>query len=353
MKDTYSKWILTTLLTALILPCIIAGINYFMDPLWCFSISHRFNQKQDDFNERQQKTNRVTFRPFDYQGIIIGTSTATTLSQKSFRGARIYNYAINALDLADYRHYVAYARKRNDRDFTYLIVGIDFISSAKRSSYHTMDPENIFRETNYPLYRLKTLISIDTMMLSRRNFMNYLYGRRIHYDRENIKYTGTISPEFQEQNMKHLLAHFEKSEQEYSFKKFTYNEGYRRLLEELRDDNAGSDIRPFTTPVVLEFMRLMVKNGLLDEYLRWIRDIVNVYGVCYHFMYPNAVTENYRDYFNDPNHYYPVVSDMMVDFMFNGKPPALGNFGMRIDRNNLEERLALLERLMKRAAGER
>jgi len=59
-------------------PCITAGINFFMDPLWCFSLSHRFNQKQDDFNERQQKTNYITFHDFNYPGIIIAAAPAPT-----------------------------------------------------------------------------------------------------------------------------------------------------------------------------------------------------------------------------------------------------------------------------------
>ncbi|TFH41371.1 MAG: hypothetical protein E4G96_05630 [Chrysiogenales bacterium] len=150
--------------------------------------------------------------------------------------------------------------------------------------------------------------------------------------------------------MKRLLAHFEKSEQVYSFNNYRYDGGYRTMLEGIRDGNPASRIVPFTTPVVRDFMTGMVRNGLLDDYLRWIREIVEVYGVCYHFMYPNSVTLNYRKYFNDPNHYYPFVSRMMIDFMYNGKPPALGDFGMRIDRDNLDARLAYLERLMRQAA---
>ncbi len=118
---------------------------------------------------------------------------------------------------------------------------------------------------------------------------------------------------------------FRNPDQEYSFNNFIYNEGYRKLLQELRDDNAGS-IRPFTTPVVMEFMRLMVKNGLLDEYLRWIRDIVDVFSVCYHFMYPNRDRKLPGNTSTTPTTTTPWSSDMMVDYMFNGKPPGTRGF---------------------------
>jgi hypothetical protein len=349
MTTNFNKWIIITCLMALLVPGITAGINYFMDPLWCFSLSHKYNAKQDDFNERQQKTNYITYHDFNYQGLIMGSSTSTNINQNSFKGITVYNYSINGLQPVEYLPYIRYAMERNGKDFEYIFMGLDFMYAAELPP-PKLDPAAVFSETRSPLYRLKTLISLDTLKFSRRNLMNYLYGRHIYYDRNNIKYSTTLTRDVQDYNMNMLLKLFEKSDHPFAFNNYKYDEEYRSILKRIRDDNPKTRFVVFTTPVVLRFMVLMVRNNLLDEYLQWIKDIVEVYGECYHFMYPNKITGDYVKYFHDPNHYYPFVSDMMADEMFNHKITSDTGFGMYINRENLDRKLARLELLMKEAA---
>ena len=108
----------------------------------------------------------------------------------------------------------------------------------------------------------------------------------------------------------------------------------------------------YTTPMITPMMKSMVRNNLLDDYLKWVKDIVEVYGECYHFMYPNAINNDYMKNFHDPNHYYPFICDKMVDAMYNNQIHGDIAFGMYINRSNLGQKLALLERLMKQAARE-
>ncbi len=345
----FKKWTIITLLLSLIVPGIAAGINYFMDPLWCFSHSHRFNMVQDDFNERQQKTNYITFRDFNYRGIIIGASTSTNISQRSFAGISVYNYAINGLTPGEYLPYLTYAKQRNGRDFEYIFLGLDFLMAASFGDLQ-IDAEKVFSETNGWLYRVKTLVSVDTLKFSRKNFMNSLGVRHIYYDRDNIKHTTPLPPERIALHMQYLMAHFEKSKSPYSFNNFVYNPGYRATLKKMRDENPRSRFVVFTTPVIMPLMASLVKNRLLGEYLRWIRDIVEIYGDCYHFMYPTAISRDYMNNFHDPNHYNSSVCTLMVDAMYNNTITGDTDFGMYIDRSNLPRKLAQLERAMKQAA---
>jgi hypothetical protein len=349
MENKFKKWIIITFLLSLIVPGITAGINYFMDPLWCFSLSHKYNQKQDDFNERQQKTNYITFHDFHYNAIIIGSSTSTNINQRAFKGLSVYNYAINGLQPLEYLKYLRYAVKRNGRNFDCVFMGLDFISTAKLAP-PAIDADKVFADTNNPLYRFKTLISIDTLRFSRRNYMNYLYGRHIYYDRDNIKYLTPIAKDDQERNMTFMMAHFEKSGSKYSFNNYRYDSHYSSVLRTIRDGSPRSTFVVFTTPVILPFLKSMVRNNLLGAYLRWIRDIVDVYGECYHFMYPNWVSEDYMKYFHDPNHYFPVISNLIGDALHNKKITGDTGFGMYINRDNLDIKLQQLERLMKEAA---
>jgi hypothetical protein len=349
MENKFTRWIIITCLLSLVIPAITAGINYFMDPLWCFSLSHNYNNKQDDFNERQQKTNYITFHDFHYDAIIVGSSTSTCINQKDFKGLPVFNYASNGMQPLEYQKYIRYAIERNGREFNYIFLGLDFLFAVKLPQ-PVIDADRVLADTNSPLYRFKSLISIDTLRFSRRNFMNHLYGRHIYYDRDNIKYLTPITREDQERNMKLLMAHFENSKASYSFKNFSYDGSYPSILRTIRDGSPHSKFVVFTTPVIQPFMTSMVKHGLLGDYLRWIRDIVNVYGECYHFMYPNRYSADYLKYFHDPNHYYSTVSDRMADAIYNRKINGDTDFGMYINKSNLEEKLRQLERLMKEAA---
>lgn len=339
MKENYKKWIIVTLALSLVIPGLTAAFNYFMDPLWCFSLSHRYNQKQDDFNERQQKTNYVTFHDFDYDALIIGSSTSTNIDQHKFRGIRVYNYAINALQPLEYPDYIAYARTRNGRDFRYIFIGLDFLLTP------VIDPppfkaEKIFEDTQSPLYRVKTLVSISTLKYSRRNFMNYLYGRHIYYDRNNVKYSTMLTREAAEFNMTRLMQHIEKSNQKYSFNNYKHNVNYHAILEAIRDQNPNTRFVIFTTPVIQAYMTAIVRNNLLGEYENWIRNIVDVFGECYDFMVPTRLTESPLKYFHDPNHYYPFVADMMIDAMYNSKDPEASGICVHVTRANVNEKLA-------------
>lgn len=349
MKENTKKWIVITLALSLVIPGITAGINYLMDPLWCFSVSNRYNQKQDDFNERQQKSNYVTYHDFNYDGLIMGSSTSTSLNQHHFKGLTVYNYAINGLLPLEYLPYVMYARERNGRDFKYIFMGMDYtLTAANRAP--NMDPNKIIADARSPLYRIKTLVSLNTLNYSRRNFLNYLHGKHIYYDRNNVKYSTMLSKEDLDNNIKRLMAHFEKSEAPYAFNNYKYNKDYRQILAAIRDKNPNSKFIVYTVPVIEPFIALIVKYNRIPEYERWIRDIVAVYGECYNFFFPSWLAKDYRKYFHDPNHYYPFVADMMIDAMYNSKDPESSGICMHITRANIDEKLARIRQLFLQSA---
>jgi len=346
----YKKWLVAAIFMSLIIPACVAGINYYMDPLWCFSISHRYNQKQDDFNERQQKTNYITFHDFDYDGLIMGTSSTAGINQHNFKELRVYNYSINALSVPEYLSYIQYARENNGRDFRVIFLGLDFLLTAAGLPSPPFDSSKIFDETRSPLFRVKSLISLSTLQFSRRNFMNYLYGRHIYYDRDNVKHTTKLDMKDTQFNMMRLIEHFEKSDKAYSFNNYKYNPGYRATLQEIRDKAPAKNFVIFTSPVAKPFMTSMVRAGLLDEYERWIRDIVDVFGECHNFMIPSRLTGDYMNNFHDPNNCYPFVADTMIDAMYNSKDPEASGICIHITRANIDVKLTYIRRLFREAA---
>ena len=75
--------------------------------------------------------------------------------------------------------------------------------------------------------------------------------------------------------------------------------------------------------------------------------IVAVNGVCYNFMFPNALSADPVKYFHDPNHTYPFVADMMIDAMFNKRVERDTGICIYITRENIEEKIILLRRLFR------
>jgi hypothetical protein len=345
MKENKRTWVIVSLALSLVIPGITATINYLMDPLWCFSVSNRYNQIQDDFNERQQKTNYVTYHEFDKDALIIGSSTSTSLNQHHYRGLRAYNYAINGLHPDEYLPYIMYAKERNGRDFQYIFMGMDFMLTTVLPP-PSIDAAGVIADAQSPLYRIKTLLSLSTLQYSRRNFLNYLHGKHIYYDRNNVKYSTILSRKDLEHNMVSAMKVFEDSEKPYAFKNhYRYNDGYRRILETIRDKNPKSKIVVYTVPVIDPYYVMMVRYNHIPEYERWIREIVDVYGECYNFYFPSWLTREYMKYFHDPNHFYPFVADMLVDAMYNGKDSEASGICIRITKDNIDQKLALIRQM--------
>ncbi|HOT44594.1 MAG TPA: hypothetical protein PLM53_09025 [Spirochaetota bacterium] len=344
------QWLITTALIALILPAIIMGFNYYMDPLWCFNISHKYNQVQAEINERKQKTNYITFRDFNYRGLLIGSSRSAFISQYSFKGLSVYNYSVNGFRMDELFPFTEYAKKRNGRDFEYIFLGLDFENAAR----YAIDEATLavtkqnFDETNSLLYRVKTLLSIDTARYSWQNLKNYRKGFWRYYDRNNVEH---IKKHTREEQLgiftMHMTEYADKKKSRYL--NFTYNENYKADLEKFKMENPRSRIVVFLTPASLPLLEMIVAYGLLDDYFRWIGDVVDVFGQVYLFMYPNRISEDYLDNFFDPSHANPEVGIMIVDAIYNKPITGDTDFGMLITRSNLKEKLQLLERLMKNA----
>jgi hypothetical protein len=343
-------WLIKTGLIALILPLLIMGFNYFMDPLWCFNISHRYNQVQVEINERKQKTNYITFRDFNYRGLLIGSSRSAFISQYSFKGLPVYNYSVNGFRMDELSPFTNYAKKRNGKDFEYIFLGLDFENAGR---YYLDDvtlaaaAQNI-EETNSLLYRVKTLLSIDTARYSWQNLENYRRGCWRYYDRNNVEHIRKHTrDELLGIYTMHMTEYADKKKSRY--RNFVYNANYKKYLEQYKKENPKSTIVVFLTPTALPLMEMIVAYGLLDDYFRWLSDILDVFGETYLFMYPNAVTADYFENFFDPSHANPPIGDKMVDVMYNNRGRGNSDFGMVLTRSNFRDKRVLLERLMKNA----
>lgn len=89
----------------------------------------------------------------------------------------------------------------------------------------------------------------------------------------------------------------------------------------------------------------MLEEGRLDDYERWLRDLVDVNGEIYHFEYLNSVTRDNGQIFFDGSHYYPEVGKVIAQFvMENPDVERPSDFGMEISKSNIDARLEIIRK---------
>ena len=76
----------------------------------------------------------------------------------------------------------------------------------------------------------------------------------------------------------------------------------------------------FTTPTPSQMFALLVREGRLPRYERWLGDLVAVFGGVWDFMGLNSVTTDLSHY-RDAQHFHPRIGTLIVDRLM-GRPVA-------------------------------
>lgn len=313
----YAKWLLTSLITFLILFTSIFGYqiytSYTVDPLWNFTHDNEYNTIQVGFDERQQKTNYITNRPMkNYDDLLIGTSRVTYMNQSGFENSKVYNYGLSALTIQDYNDYISYAEDQKGEDFDQIYMELYFNSfapSAVDSTYVT--PEEAFDTANSFFYKYKSLFSYDTYKKASEN-KDYSLGE-FHegyrtYNRANEVSTTYVNPKINDL----FRLSIPDPDTIYSTKEIPYNDQYKAILETIRDEHTDSKIIPFTDPMSAVRLKEYLANlNQMEAYERWFEEMVEVYGQVYSFHSVNEYTID-PTYWFDELHFYPNLGDIFV-----------------------------------------
>ncbi|MGR6837155.1 hypothetical protein [Syntrophomonas erecta] len=346
--EPYRKWIIATLTLMLIPLLVIGGFNFLIDPLWNFNHAHQYNRIQLSFNERQQKTNRITFGNRQYDSLIMGSSRITYINQYDFKGYNAYNYALSNMLLGEYYDYARYAQNQNGRDFNYIILGLDFFATNKNLEVENSfeSPDYYFAQAGQLGYRFKTLLSSDVLKYAWRDFDASRNNREENYayTRDNVKILNPIPAAEKKWRVEANLKWYSES---------VYGPGYsygdvRSTLQKLKADHPHSQFVVFTTPISDPLFQVLVEQGKLPWYEQWLRDTVEVFGEVYNFMYPNSITTNLDNYY-DASHFYPPVGTLIAHRLMDQADPSLpADFGVRVTAENLEEHLEMVRKSLNR-----
>lgn len=335
------------IVTALLILFIIGLFNFIMDPLWNFSHSHALNNLQKGFDERQQKINKIQHQPFMYSALLLGSSRAVLLDQNELnsKDVRTFNFATSLSMPQEYRDYVNFAKKKQNNEFKYLFLELDFYGTNKNNKYlinYTGAKE--INVTNECCYRWKTLLSFSTLKYSLNNLARAVLGKAAtrSYRRDNVALTDKYTEEEVKHNVEKLTI-----DKALGMENYSYNDRYKNVLETLKSENNQTTFIIFTSPVSSHYLDLLFEAGLWEEYARWLHDIVSVFGEVYHFMDYNTVTKDYPHYFLDYHHAYPKVQGSMAKKILgksNNNLPR--DFGQLLDEKNLESYLKIMKKIV-------
>lgn len=325
------KWIRTWFIIISTLP-IIGGFNYIIDPLWTVNSSNKYNNVQKGFNERQQKTNYIYNRKLkNYNGILLGSSRATYINQNEFANMNIYNYASSGILPYEYKGYLDFAKEIKGKDFEYIIIGSDFYGT---NNIKLSEPSTYVNNAISSIYKYKMLFSIDTIKNSFINIKNSFNGAKIYYDRDNIKYRSKISEI--ERKMKYTES-LKRHTLDLSDPTYSYNNNYINILKQLKKENPNTKFIIFTSAITSDLLVSIIKNAKrINEFERWLRELIEVFGSINHFMTINSITQNLQNY-PDDDHAYPNVVKFIANKVSNHKNNNIPkDFGIILDKDNID-----------------
>jgi hypothetical protein len=332
--NPFKKWLIATLILILLPLAALAGFNYYIDPLWNFDHANPYNGIQASFDERQQKTNYVTFNDFNYNALILGSSRTSYIDQNDFYGCKAYNYAVNNMLMEEYQGYVDYARQKKGSSFDYIFLGLDFFTTNRNLKLDNQfnPPAYYIGQANTRGYRYKTLLSIDACKFARQNYQASLRGVPVNYayDRNNRKTLLKVDNATRDAQISSSLERYRSR----IYADYEYR-NVRKTMGALKDANPGTRFVVFTTPVSTPLFNLMTEMGLLPWYERWLTDLVEVFGEVYCFTYPNSITNNLDNYY-DAGHFYPAIGTLVAHRVTGFPDPGLpSDFGILLNSETL------------------
>lgn len=329
------RWLKLWFSLLLLLP-LIASLNYYIDPFWLYNHSNSLNQIQKPFNERQQKTNYIYFNGFNYDGILLGSSRATYINQNDFGDMNIYNYAFNSSQPDEFNGYIEFAKELYKKELKYIVIGADFIGTKKGSVVKNRGSKTYVDAVKSFGYKYKTTLSITTLKESIKNMASSIKGSsRVYYTRENLKYKRDISDKKRFSKYKSTI---EGRESFFSAKNYKYNENYIDAMIKMKKLNPNTEFTVYTSPIHINMLMSNLKNnkGRIEDYERWLRELISVFGKVEHFMTLSSVTSKLKNY-PDAEHFYENVGKFIankISKQYSDKIP--NGFGITLTKENID-----------------
>lgn len=335
---SYKQFTIIILSVVSTVTILFSSFNYYIDPLWTFGHQHSYNDVQIVIDERRQKTAELHFQPFTYDSLLIGSSRSTYINPHELTGMNAYNFSVSNLSIREYRSMIDFAKRQHGGELENILLGVDFFKSSTKESSVPRSLEGNIETVTAPLYRFKNLLSYDVFEYSLENLKmskeNVITKDRI-YNRSNVANAVVLDKETVK---KATVEKIERFRTVFYGGNYVYYPEYKAVMKDLKAANPKTNFIIYTTPISTPLFQTMVEEGQLDDYERWLTDLVDVFGGVYNFMYPNSITNDLSNYF-DGHHFYPPVGTMIAHQISGNSVDVPEDFGVYVTKDNLEAHL--------------
>ncbi|MFA7571631.1 MAG: hypothetical protein WCY75_10380 [Sulfurimonadaceae bacterium] len=334
----YKEWVKFYGILLIVSLLFIGSLNFFMDPFWTFSHSHKYNNLQKGTNERQQKANHIYFSDKKYDSLLLGSSRTTYMNRNSFVNLEVFNFSASGMRPKEYYTYIDFVVNKTRQPIENIIIGMDFFGYYMYGLFMFDNAPLIVETTQSIGYRWKTLFSFDALNNSFKNLRDYQKNRTDdRYNRDIVKVRNYIY---------HTKEQVKKDVKNYSKTSYSsrVNKDYQNILSNIRDTFRNKNFIIYTTPVSEPLFLELILLNQYHNYENWLRELVRVFDKVYHFMYLNTISKNYIEYFSDSNHAYTKTNDIIAKKV-SGLIVEPNDFGMILTKENIEEKLKELRKL--------
>lgn len=323
----------------------VAGFNYWIDPLWHYGHAHEYNDVQVVTDEREQKTANQLYVQKTADTLLIGSSRSTYIHTTAFTDWDVYNYSVANLSMREYLTMIDFAFEQNP-NYDRIVLGVDFFKSSTQEAQAPHSIVNHVTRVTQPFYRSKNLLSFDLLETSFENFQlsrtDSITEDRL-YNREGNAFAERLS---EEETFSETKSKIEKFESTFYGEKYEYFPRYKEIMTMVSEKHPEAEKVVYTTPISSELFKSLASTGLYDDYETWLRDLVEVYGGVWNFMYPNTVTNDITNYF-DGHHFYPEVGDLIAERVEQGEDAAVPeDFGTYVTSENIDAHLVEVQKLV-------
>ncbi len=343
--NKYKKFVSILLVVTVFFCCSVALINYTVDPLWCFSHRVPIGKYQNGFDERQQKTNWLTFHDVSYDTLILGSSRVAYLDPRCVPG-KAFNYATSSMKPVEFLEYAEYFKKMNSRPVKIIILGLSFFET--NASMENTSPSWYIDRSNSLFFRYTTLFTVSLISSSinaiKRDLKKDIHGAYFYEGMEifSRQMILPVSPIILE---KSIASEIPRYRSDIYGGNYFYDSENKNHYKKLQENFPEARFHVFITPVTYHLLDLLKTEGRWSDYKRWITELVNTFGIVWNFMYYNEVTMNVSPNFQDAHHYSPEIGELIIKKIY--KLPIehhYESFGIKMTPKTLSSDIDFLER---------
>jgi hypothetical protein len=317
----------------------IVSFNTAMDPSWSVTFPTKLNQYQKGFDERHQKAAYLHYRvePGTYDSVIVGSSRATFIPVDAFPKQRPFNFGLSSLDPDEYASVIRFfAADQGAPKQVWLLM--DFYGTKANPPRRVAHFDKAVEVVTERFYRPRVLLSGDTLDHSKDVFRlsadpGYRKERRAYYQGPNRKHLRPVEV------AEHLEIARGRSEtflKRYFPDDYSYRENYVELLREIKVAAEQAEVMVLTAPISEGLFTSEMAAGRFDDYARWLRDLVTVFGRVFDSMGYTEFTTAKRAY-HDSDHFYPERAYPWLDA---ARADDGSGYGMWIDESNIDSHIA-------------